>query len=45
MMEIMVYIYFSPLSMLHLPYYQKLESCYYLGVLMSEDTRFHLETE
>ncbi len=46
MMEIMVYIYFSSLSMPRLPYYQKLEGCYHLGVLMLENTRFlYLETE
>ena len=40
MMEIMVYIYFSSLSTPHLPYYKKLESCYHLGVLMSDNVRF-----
>ena len=40
MMEIMVYIYFSSLSMPRLPYYPKLESCYRLGALMLDDTCF-----
>ena len=36
----MVSIYFLFLSTPHLPYYQKLESCYHLGALMLDDTRF-----
>ena len=41
MMGIMGYIYFSCLLTPHLPYYQKLESCYHL----SENTPFlYLET-
>ena len=46
MIEVMVSIYFLSLSTPHLPYYRKLESCYHLDVLMSEDTRFlYLETK
>lgn len=40
MMEIMVYIYFSSLSMPRLPYYKKLEGYYHLGALMLDDTCF-----
>ena len=46
MTEVRVSIYFLSLSKPHRPFYKKLESCYHLGVLMSENTRFlYLETK